>query len=75
MDNFALTMQKIQCQEALTRNLLDQTCRKSTTTKLVPQGQQGASEHISHKTEMIAVVTSKIKMTAQAKNMGNARMV
>ena len=29
---------------------------------------KGASEHISHKTEMTSVVTSKIKMIAQAKN-------
>lgn len=39
MDNFTLAMQKIQCQEALTCNLLDMTRRKSTTTKLIPQGQ------------------------------------
>ena len=36
---------------------------------------KGASEHISHKTEMTSVVASKIKMIAQAKNMGRARMV
>ena len=29
---------------------------------------KGASEHISHKTEMTSVVASKIKMIAQAKN-------